>query len=128
MNYKLCKKLKDAGFPQASTHFAYRVEYHGDKETVLLTCGENYECKGTAEDGQPAGVWLLAAPTLSELIEACAGEYDGDMFRLEWLEGQWQALVGNKTRKDKIYRAVACGDGTTTKEAVANLWLAHHKK
>ena len=77
------------------------------------------------ENGQECDEWIdgYYIPTLSELIEAC-----GENFRLQ-------------TSKPFLWQADNCGDfnewdnekyiagtGNTSKEAVANLWLALNKK
>jgi len=58
-------------------------------------------------------------PTLSELIEAC-----GEGFaQIKKCDKYWRCYVADETGEAEFYR-----DGTTPKEAVANLWLAQNKK
>lgn len=98
MNYEICKKLKDAGFPQMVTGNGY----FSDGESSM-TLGEPYASRN------------VYYPSLSELIEAC-----GDSF---WsinktANGKWFAVAEEAP--------VAKGD--FPQEAVANLWLELNKK
>jgi len=104
MDYKLAKKLKDAGFPL--------------KNSVW----DKYLYIGEPSDEDFEREWNKGketfSPTLSELIEACGDKF----FRLEY-------LCGN--RKD--YRWFAQGmegvvGGKTPEIAVAKLWLKLNKK
>ena len=90
MNYELCKKLKEAGFPFKKHHLGI---LHLD-----VTTPANY-------------------PTLSELIEACGEEFR-DLRRIK--EGLWDAWGGKQERYEHNYKYV---EGSTSEEAVANLWL-----
>lgn len=98
MNYELAKRLKEAGF-------AYDEDVHttqmGFKGCWL------YGPKGVPSDE------MVYAPTLSELIEAC----EGDFFSLNKVPslGGWLCKGGEK------YTAVVAA---SKEEAVANLWLA----
>jgi len=100
MNYKLAKKLKDAGFPQY-------VE--GVKN--LKSPNRYYMVEGTLE------VVDCFNPTLSELIEACGDEIVLVKFKEDntWCAG---------THID-YYADV---EGKTPEEVVANLWLSLNKK
>ena len=100
MKYELAKQLKDAGFPQR----------WGNSQTID-GCVYDRPSKNRAH-----------VPDLSELIAGC-----GDGFHhLKQREGvdphnKWEAGGG----KDNHY-ALLYGD--TPEEAVANIWLALHKK
>jgi len=106
MNYKLAKKLKDAGFPQRWGNYQTKDG-----------CVYNRSSKNRAH-----------VPDLSELIDACGDGY----FRLE--NGRDRNMV-SETNKEGVfwmaYRGLgteaiqACGN--TRKEAVANLWLKLNK-
>jgi hypothetical protein len=93
MTYELAKQLKDAGFPLRIVN-RHEWEFKGDL------------FEGLADDLNDAAL----APTLSELIEACACP----RFNLQ-SQGNvlWVADCGTKSR-----------DGSTPEEAVAKLWLA----
>ena len=102
MNYELCKKLKDVGYPfeefVASTHGSNR--FLND-----LWDGNNH----------------LAVPTLSELMTACIEIAETKDFHLE-LNGDdsWGATVD--CFKEKSYIS-----GSTPEIAVANLYLELNK-
>ncbi len=111
MDYELCKKLKDAGFPQNPASFIYvnglGIHYNVNNATVTV---ENPE--------------IVRAPTLSELIDAC----DKHSNKKGWItlshnrgliEGGWYA-EDSYFDGDMSYIEV---DGASPKEAVANLWL-----
>lgn len=90
MDYELANELKEAGFPQ---HF---------KDEMYTT---------------PNGVEYIMEPTLSELIEACGKNKEGNpiMCHLNWVYGllKWECNGG-------------ISYGGTPEEAVARLWLALH--
>lgn len=91
MTYELAKKLKDAGFPQKDG--APRDRYISD---------------------HPLHKYCYT-PTLSELIEACGGQFGA--LRLG-AEHKWLAW-GDEGIEEW---------GNTPSEAVANLWLELNKK
>ena len=100
MNYELCKKLKDAGFPQTWPKPDF-LEIHDAVEISKIY--EKYP-----NEFNPY------RPTLSELIEACGDEFP----------------VLTKEKKEWLCMDVYCGNlvdvlsrGLTPQEAVANLWL-----
>ncbi len=100
MEHELALKLKDAGFLQGGA---------GDTVYEII-------CEGTVDVAyfDPA-----YAPTLSELIEACIGEY---WFTLAELKPHaWRAE--GRTLDLKTLR----GKGKTPEEAVAKLWLELNK-
>jgi hypothetical protein len=103
MNYKLAKKLKDAGFPQT---FSYRPRM----------CDEVYFDGGVVKLRQE-GKEYIYIPTLSELIEVC-GDYISTIYHPNPAYIQW---VAESWREHK-------GEGNTPEEAVANLWLELNKK
>ena len=101
MNYELCKKLKDAGYPfeefVASTHGS-------DRWLDDLWNGNNH----------------LAVPTLSELIEECVKFSEKKDFHLELGDKTWGSAIDCFKGRDYI-------SGSTPEEAVANLWLELNK-
>lgn len=101
MNYELCKKLKDAGFPQNTLLGIFE-----DASGPLL----KEECPKTWGN-------TVAYPSLAELIEAC-----GDGFGLLVKDDGWTAANGSAegTWYDQT-------SGKTPEEAVANLWLELNK-
>lgn len=129
MNYELCKKLKDAGFPQEyrkSNPIADFAYYDKSEELHLL------------HDDNDTGWWIgneygevdrldiervlkefTKCPTLSELIEACGKD---KVFNLYNGNKRWEASKIGK-EEDAFH-----GYGQTPEEAVANLWLALNKK
>lgn len=100
MNYKLAKKLKDAGFPQREGDW-----YTSDGEWISE---EKREYR----------------PTLSELLSACNSDEDFHTLHLDkdydkncwWAESRKQGTLMAQT------------EGSTPEEAVANLWLELNKK
>lgn len=101
MNYELCKKLKEAGFPQGSKQKATED-------------GSVYYSPSLAMYGDD-GV-LYSIPTLSELIGACGGN---GLFK----------LIKQNVSEDKVWYAgdetnKYYGFGKTPEESVAKLWLA----
>ena len=100
MNYKLCKKLKDVGFPQRRGCSSCLQGYAFDFKVVPHeeAFGDDY----------------VSLPTLSELIEEC-----GDRFAsLMKSNTNWIAISINGINEI----------GPTPEESVANLWLALNKK
>ena len=103
MDYKLAKRLKDAGFPQKCENYALD---DACEEPFIESEHNTHKC-------------AVAIPTLEELIDACvdiAVKDNADMFRLRHepanLDGSWDAF------------AAGCGaNGDTKIDAVANLWL-----
>ena len=93
MNYELAKELKDAGFPQ-----------HG------------YEMMTPHAADVKLGRESVYYPTLSELIEACLKELDGEL-TVRFKDGKCVCR----------YKEIEFV-GSTPKEAVARLWLALNKK
>ena len=101
MKYGLAKKLKDAGFPQTQIGRVY-----GSLLPNLITGGDVTDEKRE---------WVLA-PSLSELIEAC-----GQAFYLLARETTGTEWLAEQRKGIQFF-------GATPEEAVANLWLALHKK
>lgn len=97
MTYPLAKELKDAGFYQGLGSY---IHIEGDiLETVRLPMHPEY----------------AYIPTLSELIEACEGEF----LSLARFGSTWQAFRHDSHEPTH---------GSTPEEAVARLWLALNKK
>ena len=111
LSYEICKKLKDAGFP--------------NKEVTMEDLKELWDIAGEGEGGRE----FVPRPTLSELIEAC-----GDRFVLHGPNSLdvneyyfkhpnvWTAYHQGYADKETK------GTGQTPEEAVANLYLALHQK
>ncbi len=106
MDYELCKKLKDAGFPK-------------EMQESQLTDGE---------------VYFRLPPTLSELIEACGDGFkellsvdilDDKQFIEAKIRGRWKASM---YQRDETIWKNTMFEGSTPEEAVANLWLALQDK
>lgn len=99
MNYNLCKKLKEAGFPQTN---------------------QNKVCDGSDLDESGKAIWC-SEPSLSELIEACGeclfslyNEIETAPSGLDVIR-YWKARGGGQEER-----------GSTPEEAVANLYLQLH--
>lgn len=103
MNYKLCKKLKDNGFPQ---------EYYnqwGGKQCVCFDNGDGTEIHGIDWEDSDREKGIVV-PTLSELVEACGGKFGA------LLVGPGLTLWTAKGSGVEVH----C---PTPEEAVAELWL-----
>lgn len=112
MDYTLAKQLKDAGFLQ-NTEKAFYL--NAGKNTGALVETVMY----ATADREFVDAKLVAAPTLSELIEACGDSFISmDRFGITMRGVQWVC------NKDKPWRS----QGETAEEAVANLWLFLNKK
>jgi hypothetical protein len=113
MDHKLCKRLKDAGFPLDNPHWFWASNRAGDPPE--LVCGELLDEYGWSGE-------LVAAPSLSELIAAC-GEGFGALLKNP--EGKFLA-----TWAADVYTYPYEGFGkkmcATPEEAVAELWLQLH--
>ena len=100
MEYDLANKLKDAGFPQGGTG-----QWTLPPDSIVAHYTDR-----------------VYVPTLSELIEACAADFE----KLQKIDKEPEAL-----KSGKIWQAVAlsdCGYGVTAEEAVARLWLTLNQK
>ena len=114
MDYELCKKLKDAGFPQCDEDGCF-------KGTMLFN-------KVSLADTQEKWSERSAlSPTLSELIEALGNEEEFCLLRED---ENWIAWYKNPTQSLRLGEAegVYEGLGKTPEEAVAKLWLAIHSQ
>lgn len=106
MDYELCKKLKDAGFP-FSEHIA---SIHGEERWG----GEELYDESTEV--------YCNLPNLPELIKAC-GKYEGEKrFRILELQSEDNWFAGSGDWFDGFGYTFS-GRGSTPEEAVANLWL-----
>lgn len=110
MDYELAKQLKDAGFPQITTHSFY------DKYGGIIFGRTNLELEPDAQGWE----WICAAPSLEELIEACVS-YIGIGFELRlgnYGQGKWKAASHGAVKRAE--------SGATPTDAVARLYLALH--
>lgn len=120
MNYELCKKLKDVGFPQEI-----------GKGEVLMDLHMSVD-----ENGNGIPCEQVYIPTLSELIAACGDSFRKIVFhhscvtRPDYVEKYGENMSWSahscahfvpKRIKGKVFR------GTTPEKAVANLWLEINK-
>lgn len=103
MDYELAKKLRDAGF---TGHMCFETEY-GCIQSIE---GPNYS--------------HACLPTLSELIEACPREIEGNVFCLIAVKDRWECYYDNYGPSPGQVRT----EGSTPEEAAARLWLALNKK
>ena len=110
MEYALCKKLKEAGFPQRESDV-------GDFDLCQHNNGELHDRNEECE--------VIIVPTLEELIEACGEEFGDLSFAVYENDGteenpkrNWLALP----KPNGIARTAHVGNSPS--EAVANLWLA----
>ena len=140
MTYELAKKLKDAGFPQSNHILEWeldKIPLHGVGYHLTaddLDTDDNRQLLNKArytsiyskdwilsEDGLAHTVYV---PTLSELISACGGGFQG-LFPSIW-EGvsTWIAVeqIG-RINEYGLWSHWTLWGGETPEEAVAKLWL-----
>jgi hypothetical protein len=101
MDYELAKELKDAGFPQNRS-----LQYFDDDA--------NRQIRGHSKD-TTLPMDRIDSPTLEELIEACAGQFESLAYRSHnktWTATSSQMMLGGYTFPTA---------------AVARLWLALNK-
>jgi hypothetical protein len=89
----LAKRLEELGVFIPS-RFQWCTIYHGKEETATLVENENYETKGTAEDGKSAGQYLTWAPTAEEIADILPVILDDE----ETLKKNGGALFLNMTK------------------------------
>ena len=119
MNYELCKKLKDAGFPQEP--------YRGIK-FCCCPCYDGSNMDGLCLVKHVGGKADIKLPSLEELIEACGDKldcliqtYDKDLQGRGWFTKEavkYRSIQGFDQLPviGKVYK--------TPVEAVANLYIA----
>jgi len=109
MKYELALKLKEAGFPQ-------RELEEGDFTLCQHNNGDIHEIDESCEH--------VVIPSLSELIEACKEDFHS-LHRLVHRpleQERWQVRgVKTKSTEHIVY-------GSTSEEAIANLYLALNNK
>ena len=111
MNYKLAKQLKEAGFPFKSPKvWCVNKDHPEHLEDLAYT---EIELPNTD---------AIILPTLSELIEACGGNYSD--FELIKTAGYWKAKI---TLCHRMYYVDYLSDGDTPEEAVAELFIEIRK-
>lgn len=116
MDYKLAKRLKDAGFPQNTRYASVLAPWMRSGERTMQQMTREHNNDGYA-NLLSAGYDVVSIPTLSELIEAC-GEDFWCLFKSKVLKGKvW--LASQYVLGDKIEV-----QGPTPKEAVAELYIA----
>lgn len=130
LNLAVCKKLKQAGFPQFYNTVGYRADENRDCYLINTEFQTKLKFARTlhynGKDGYPQGCFinfqedLFIIPSLSELIEACGDEFKN----IERSTAGWHCNV--------ITNCFDCTPegwdeikvtGTTPEEAVANLYL-----
>ena len=123
--YELCKKLKEAGFPQeCKKGDAFYYTPSGDVEQKELVFQEQYATEGTAytfDHHENLSDWYTKCPSLEDIIEACGEE-------LDYLDAP---LWKTKYPEDNKWMAIGYGvfgEGDTLWIAVCNLWLALQDK
>lgn len=101
MNYELCKKLKDIGFPQKSGK-DYPVFWYMTSGSLFLDSHEK------------AGGDYVYVPTISDLILELGNDFDL-LTKEKGLTFRWLAS-GNVMRG-------FVGEGATSEEALSNLYI-----
>lgn len=122
MTYELAKELKDAGFPQGMSTWVWIKPLIHPEYVLSLDVRED-------KNKVPDDTWkdIYAAPTLSELIEACGDDFRDLVYHSKRTpESTYQKYTvkgGMRKLGDWSLRS-----GHTPEEAVAKLWLALHSK
>lgn len=128
ISYELAKRLKEAGFPQDNSQW---ILYTLDTPSIEVSQKDYYALRSSDLGKLPVGQ-ILAAPTLSELIEWCGDEFaslcQGFAFQEKPEDGKiwfckhrfWSSLDPDEVNKNiKFY--------SSPEEAVAELGIAMHK-
>ena len=116
MDYKLAKKLKNAGFVQRKWKYAfYYVEGLKNKageDMIVLYCDlDNFK-------GEKVYI-----PDLKELIETCEEDFANLRKYAQW-EAEGGKYLGDAYEEEWEFLQ----KGETPEEAVANLWIELNKK
>ena len=148
MNYETALALKEAGFPQKNCLFYWREKYHTseafDKGVSLGKKGifgdgfslSHYpypryttaDVKWNEADLARLNETEVAAPTLSELIEAC-GEGFEYLNRVQNTEPPYEWVAGTCDSFAREIGAISMYEqGSSPEIAVANLYLSLHGK
>lgn len=115
LSYELCKKLKEAGFPQLIGENGTIYFSKDDGEFERVSIYEHPKMETTNKD--------ICIPTLSELIESVIPDKaDTHSFRLQLENNMWECAIH--------YSDSYSGSVTefTPESAVASLWLELNKK
>lgn len=121
MNYKLCKKLRDAGFPQNEclevwfsdkgknqSRTYWEILFHKNETTLKHSWHKDTE--------------FYVIPTLSELIKECGDDFVGVYLEINSDSRHWEATACRNKRGKEIHTK-----GYSLEEAVAKLWLKLNK-
>ncbi len=121
LNYELCKKLKEVGFPQDKSEKSYCTQ--PDNETHTLMNVQNPQGRLNL---LAAGYEIISCPNLSELIGECHKLADND-FHLEAMNDNWHAgschFSDDKLPNEKWKQYDGWTNGKTPEEAVMKLCL-----
>ena len=110
LTLEICKKLKEADFPQADNRYYFCGTHSGRPEEYRIEEGRRYNWLVDAFSGE-----LCACPTADELIDA--NKYFKELKRDS--EFLWIAIAHGVWPHTQAV-------GNTPAEAVANLWLVLH--
>ena len=107
MNYKLAKRLKNAGFPQIVNSDRFESHYFKGKLSPKTIDFRGLEILGKD---------TVLIPTLSELIEECIIKDRRFELQQSWVKGWYAQSIDNSGY-------IIQGNGEDPEEAVAELWL-----
>lgn len=119
ISYELAKRLKDAGFPQGDRLFYFHDKAFHSIEVLPKDWKEMEQ---------------VAAPTLSELIEACGEDFYSLRYGLVNGMGEKNQWVVHSHSREAIKTSLLDAGGlegfwgSIPEETVANLWLALNEK
>jgi hypothetical protein len=118
MNHELCKKLKDAGFPQKGYIGAKYYNFIGHPRLdIPYQYAQLIQIESESQFDKIGGYILI--PTLSELIEACGNSLIG---MSKYKDGIYS--IGWYSMYHKEFDSMASFIyGATFEESIANLWL-----
>ncbi len=127
LDYKTCKRLNDAGFPQDTKEsFVWNPPQKKEEYRTIMPVGANGRRNLLASDYE-----VIACPQLEELIEACGDDFYGLLTQAEMNDEELEKVakeLGIPTERwfAKSYSHVVFGK--TPEEAVAKLWLKLNEK
>lgn len=127
LDYTLCKRLKDSGFPQKSGDVWYFLEEKSIQNRKTKDWFKRQAQWKFFHHLNPQNLkneWY-SCPTLEELIEAC-GDIEFGLSRCIKGTKKWQAGDMGDCQKEGEWDFM--GEGSTPSEAVANLFLSLNEK
>ncbi len=119
MKEELCKKLKEAGFPQGTNNAIWNWKQADEESYFEPTLSELIEACGVTGDKPIFKSVALHSNRKDQIIGTSAGKVNMG------LVGRWCATARTKYKKENSNHWLQVNAwGRTPEEAVAKLWLA----